>query len=169
MFWHYHDRKVRPRARVGELTILVSTFLTSPCFRAVCRCAQGTKSLVGDDGYNRLSKEKSKTKLKEQFAIELVWFPVVVTVRGDLTTYDEPADSFVRVTYLDPFGADPAKRHPGWLVDPSSTAARDSAVTIACDEQYASDGKGVKLVMNRPRCDVLDDATLERTGHRWTP
>ena len=98
------------RARVGELTILVSTFLTSPCFRAVCRCAQGEECKVGDDGYNRLRKEKNKTKLKEQFAIELVWFPVVVTVRGDLTTYDEPADSFVRVTYLDPFGADPAKK-----------------------------------------------------------
>ena len=114
------NRKVRPRARVGELTILVSTFLTSPCFRAVCRCAQGDKCLVGDDGYNRLRKEKSKTKLKEQFAIELVWFPVVVTVRGDLTTYDEPGDSFSRVTYLDTFGDVPTEKKLGWLTDQAS-------------------------------------------------
>jgi hypothetical protein len=155
---------------MGELTILVSTFLTSPCFRAVCRCAQGTKSLVGDEGYNRLFKKDMKklTKLKEQFALELVWFPVVVTVRGDLTTYDEPAKKFVRVTYLDPLGADTAKRQPGWLVDPSPTAKRDMSVTVACDERYAVDGKVVKLAIDRPGRDVFDDATLERRGHRWT-
>ena len=54
MFWHYHDRKVRPRARVGELTILVSTFLMSPCFRAVCRCAQGKRWSIGDVGHTKL-------------------------------------------------------------------------------------------------------------------
>ena len=154
---------------MGELTILVSTFLTSPCFRrAMCRYAQGTKSLVGDEGYNKLFKKDMKklAKLKEQFALELVWFPVVVTVRGDLTTYDEPAKKFVRVTYLDPLGADTAKRQPGWLVDPSPTAARDMSVTIVCDERYAVDGKVVKLAIDRPGREVLDDAALERRGHR---
>ena len=173
MFWNYRNRKVRPRARVGELTILVSTFLTSPCFRAVCRCAQGDKCAVGDDAYNRLQKKdgKNKTKLKEHFATELVWFPVVVTVRGDLTTYDQPGDSFSRVTYLDTFGDVPTAKKLGWLTDqaslmPDTNLVRE--VSVACDEQYSTDGK-VQLDLSRPRRDVHHDALLERTGHRWTP
>ena len=159
------------RARVGELTILVSTFLTSPCFRAVCRCAQGEECKVGDDGYNRLRNTKNKTKLREQFASELVWFPVVVTVRGDLTTHDEPGDSFSRVTYLDTFGDVPTLQKLGWLTDkasllPDTNLLRE--VSVDCDEQYSSDGK-VLLDVCRPRRDVHHDASLERTGHRWTP
>ena len=111
---------------------------------------------------------KNSAKLKKQFALELVWFPVVVTVRGALTTHDEPAEKLVRVTYLDPLGQNTAKRQPGWLVDPSPTAKRDMSVTVACDERYAVDGKVVKLAIDRPGCDVFDDATLERRGHRWT-
>ena len=169
MFWNYRNRKVRPRARVGELTILVSTFLTSPCFRAVCRCAQGEKCFVGDDVYNRLRKEKSKTKLKEPFATELVWFPVVVSVRGDLTTYDEPGDSYTRVTYLDRFGDVPTEQKLGWLTDQASLMSDPiTEVSVACDEQYSTDGK-VQLHLSRPRRDVHHDAALERTGHRWTP
>jgi len=158
------------RARVGELTILVSTFLTSPCFRAVCRCAQGEECKVGDDGYNRLRKFfKNKAKLKEQFASELVWFPVVVTVRGDLTTHDEPGDSFSRVTYLDRYGDVPTENKLGWLTDKASLVAETTReVSVACDEQYSTDGK-VQLNLSRPRRDVHHDAALERTGHRWTP
>jgi hypothetical protein len=156
---------------MGEPTILVSTFLTSPCFRrAGCRCAQGIKSLVGNEGYNRLFKHDMKklAKLKTHFALELVWFPVVVTVRGALTTHDEPAEKLVRVTYLDPLGQNTAKRQPGWLVDPSPTAERDMSVTVACDERYDVTGKVVKLFIDKPGREVLVDAALERRGHRWT-
>ena len=112
----------------------------SPCFRAVCRCAQGKRYLVGEEGHVKLIKEKKKQKLKEEFASELVWLPVVVTVRGDLTTYDQPGDSFVRVTYLGQFGDDRTKRHPGWFMDKASfTAERNREVAIACDEQYQVD------------------------------
>ena len=120
MQWHFSDRKVSPRARVGKHTILVSTFLMSSCFRAVCRCAQGKRHLVGEESHVKLMKEKNKQKPKEEFASELVWLPVVVTARGDLTTYDQPGDSFVRVTYLDQIGDDRTKRHPGWLMDKAS-------------------------------------------------
>ena len=96
----------------------------SPCFRAVCCCAQGKRHLVGEEGHVKLIKElikkKKLQKLKEEFAGELVWLPVVVTVRGDLTTYDQPGDSFSRVTYLDQFGNVPTKRNPGWLTDQAS-------------------------------------------------
>ena len=73
---------------------------------------------------------KNKTKLKEQFAIELVWFPVVVTVRGDLTTYDEPGDSFSRVTYLDRFGDVPTENKLGWLTDQASLVADTSQRSV---------------------------------------
>ena len=143
----------------------------SPCFRAVCRCAQGDKCLVGDDAYNKLSKVKSKPALKDQFSIELVWFPVVVTVRGDLTTYDQPGDSFIRVAYLNnnPFTDDPTKRHPGWVTSEAPLAAQgDTEVPIDCDEHYDIDGK-VRLCIGRPRRDVDRDAQSGRCGHRWTP
>ena len=141
----------------------------SPCFRAVCRCAQGERWLIGEEGHIKLIKAKNKRKLKEEFANDLVWFPVVVTVRGDLTTYDQPGDCFVRVTYLDKLGDDPTKCHPGWLMDKASlTAEPTREVSIACDEQYQLDGK-IKTVIGRPRCDVKPDPKSEHRGYRWTP
>ena len=74
----------------------------SPFFRAVCGCAQGRKLLIGDPAHKKLLDNKKKQLLKEEFARDLVWFPVVVTIRGALDTYDEPKTSFVRVTYLAP-------------------------------------------------------------------
>ena len=67
-------------------------------FRAVCRCAQGKRWPIGEEGHKKILANKNKQKLKEEFAKDLVWFPVVVTVRGDLTSYDQPGDSIVRVT-----------------------------------------------------------------------
>ena len=169
MQWQYSDRKVSPRARVGEHTILVSIFLIPPCFRAVCRCAQGKRHLVGEEAHVKLIKDKKKSKLKDEFASELVWLPVVVTVRGDLTTYDQPGDSFLRVTYLDKFGDDPAQRHPGWLTDKAYLTAEPAReVSVACDEQFQVDGK-IQLAVGRPRRDVDHDAKLGLCGHRWTP
>ena len=122
----------------------------SPCFRAVCRGAQGKRWFVGEEGRVKLIKEKKKQKLKEEFANELVWLPVVGAVRGDLTTYDQPGDSAVRVTYLDQFGDDRTKHHPGWFMDKAPlTAERYREVAIACDEQYQLDGK-VQLAIDRP-------------------
>ena len=112
----------------------------SPCFRAVCRCAQGERWPIGEEGHIKITKAKNKQKLKEEFANDLVWFPVVVTVRGDLTTYDQPGGSFVRVTYLDKLSDDPTKCHPGWLMDKASLTAEPAReVSIACDEQYQLD------------------------------
>ena len=94
---------------------------------------------------------------------------MVVTVRGDLTTHDEPGDSFSRVTYLDRFGDVPTENKLGWLTDQASLVADTTReVSVACDEQYSTDGK-VQLDLSRPRRDVHHDAALERTGHRWTP
>ena len=141
----------------------------SPCFRAVCRCAQGKRSFIGEDSHKKILKGKKTQKPKEEFANDLVWFPVVVTVRGDLTTYDKPGDSFVRVTYVDKFGDDPAQRHPGWLMDKASLTAEPAReVDIACDEQYQLDGK-IKPVIGRQLCDVNIDPKSERRGYRWTP
>ena len=70
----------------------------SPFSRAVCRCVQGKGWFIGEEGHKKLLANRNKQKLKEEFAKDLVWFPVVVTVRGDLTSYDQPGDSIVRVT-----------------------------------------------------------------------
>jgi hypothetical protein len=114
---------------------------------------------------------KDKTKLKEGFAIELVWFPVVVTVRGDLATYDEPGDSIVRVTYLDEFGDEPKKRHPGWLSTKAPlTVEPDKDVLIACGSIVRDQVDGrTKTVIGRPRRAVQPDPKSERRGYRWTP
>ena len=98
-----------------------------------------------------------------------MWLPVVVTVRGDLTTYDQPGDSFLRVSYLNRISDAPAKRNPGWLMDPAALMGdSDREVSVACDEEYQSDGKLV-LEVGRPRRDVYRDAKSTRCGRRWTP
>ena len=168
MLWLYVDRMVSPRARVGEHTILVSTFLISPCFRTLFRCAQGQKHLVGEKAQEKLLKNKEKAKLKDEFAKELVWLPVVVTVRGQLTTYDEPEESHVRVTYLDQDESDETD-YPGWLIHPNSLSGNsEGQVSVACDDQYQVDGK-IRLALHRPRRLVQQNAKLERCGRRWTP
>ena len=55
---------------------------------------------------------------------------MVVTVRGDLTTYDEPGDSFSRVTYLDRFGDVPTENKLGWLTDQASLVADTSQRSV---------------------------------------
>ena len=65
----------------------------------------------------------------------------------------------------------PRKKKLGWLTDqaslmPDTNLLRE--VSVACDEQYSTDGK-VLLDVCRPRRDVHENALLERTGHRWTP
>ena len=141
----------------------------SPFFRAVCGCAQGVKCFIGDSAHKKLLDQKKKNKLREELAKDLFWFSVVVTIRGALVTYDEPKTSFVRVTYLDPFGDTPTERQAGWLEDPASlTADHGKEVTIACDEQYQIDGNP-QTVIGRARRHVEPDPDIERRGYRWTP
>ena len=60
--------------------------------------------------------------LKAEFAKELVWFPVVVAIYGALATFDEPGESFVRVSFQDPLGS-PGERQGGWFEDAASVDA----------------------------------------------
>ena len=115
-----------------------------------------------------LENKMKRSQLKEEFAKDLVWFPVVVTARGDLATYDQPDDSIVRVTYIDEYSAEPTKRHPGWLSNKASLAT--NTVLIACGSVVRDqvDGKH-KTVIGRPRRNVQPDPESERRGYRWTP
>ena len=60
----------------------------SSFLRAVCRCVQGKQVLVGETSNQKKFSLKNKQELMKDFSKGLVWFPVVVTVRGDLATYD---------------------------------------------------------------------------------
>jgi hypothetical protein len=121
-------------------------------FRAVCGCAQRNILFIGDPAQRKLLDAKKKQHAKEEFAKDLVWFPVVVAIHGALVTYDEPDASFLRVGFLDPFGDTPSERQGGWLEDPASSMAdHGKKVTIACDEQYQIDGT-TKTVIDRADC-----------------
>ena len=95
----------------------------SPFFRGVCGYAQGLKLFIGDAAHKKLLETKQKQQLREEFAKDLVWFPVVATIYGALVTYDAPDEPFVRVAYLDIFGSSPAEREGGWSEDPASLDA----------------------------------------------
>ena len=119
----------------------------------------------------KLLANRNQQKLKEEFAKDLVWFPVVVAVRGDLTTYDQPIDSIVRVTYIDQFGEQPNERFPGWLKEQASLtaeAAKDVLIAPGSSALGTVDGKP-KTVIGRPRRNVQPDPESERRGYRWTP
>ena len=96
------------------------------------------------------------------------WWRYVATF---LTTYDQPSDSIVRVTYIDQFDEQPKERFPGWLKEQASLKVEAAKNVLIASDNIALgtvDGK-LKTVIGRPRRNVQPDPKSERRGYRWTP